>query len=282
MPSVTTLVKEVPHLLVTESQMPTEPSLRAIADDVLALSRCALVAAATGDGATRHSGLDQTCQSFIASRGATARARYLARSKALLDAPPELRVSQFGRYATLSNEEIRGLGADGAVQKQGHLQLPPATMRSSLDALRARVLHVATAAPLEVSGNQTFFHLDPKSMQAVIGAASKTTTPKPTPHLSGLAPLIKDMQNGLAFKKMRERFATPRAACSASRWHLEADTPPAALICVTRCLRAPSSATFRTLFSRCLRRRRGGPFGRAPPEARALFPGLGRRAAVLR
>jgi hypothetical protein len=192
------ILREAPQLLVEDPQLPPEPSLRAIADDVLARCRYSFVTAAVGAGGPSHPGLDETCGSFIASRSEAALARYQSGAKALVQAPIEFRSSFFGRYAAISVEDFRSLGADGAVQKLGHLQIEPATMRSHLDAFHARVLRVATAAPLGDGGDQAFFHLDPKAIQAAIGAAGK-----PEPNLGGLGPLIKDMQAGSAFKKMR-------------------------------------------------------------------------------
>ena len=181
-------------------QLPPEPALRAIADDVIGLCKLSFVAAAADKGPTTNGMLDQACRNFIASRPPATRKQYALRANALLDAPSDLRSAQFGRYAAVGPDEFRSLGADGLVQKLGPPRVQAAQLRTDVDAMRTRLVRVATASTTNGHA-QDFFRIDSGALQEAFAAARQREIAK---RLSPeLGPMVKDAQDGLAFTKLR-------------------------------------------------------------------------------
>src|SRR4029450_13383614 len=171
MPPITK-VREPQHLTVTRPELPADPALRAVAEDVLALCKYSFTAAAANQGPTTDSALDNACRDFIASRPSAARTEYAQRGSDLLEAPSGLRTAHFGRYASIGTEEFRSLGADGMLQKLGPPRIQAAQLRTGIDAMRTRLGQVATASKSNGTP-QEFFHIDSGALQQAFEAAKK-------------------------------------------------------------------------------------------------------------
>jgi hypothetical protein len=136
MPAVK-MVKQVSPVVV-DPPLPSDPTLRAVVDDVLAKLRYSFAAMAAAEQPVAPGRLDETFRGFLASRRESSRSRYQAKARALLEAPVPVRASQLGRYSALDPKEYRNLGSDAMASRFGKLPVDPGRLKDSLAKFRAR------------------------------------------------------------------------------------------------------------------------------------------------
>jgi hypothetical protein len=144
-----------PHdaLFAVDPAMPRDPSLRQIADDVLAQVKYA-IAQAAADDTPGNEPLDIAARALVASRPQREREAARVQARSLLAAPDAARMRHFGRFANLQTATYRS---------QGFAAAPKLSVNA--DAVRAALTRVATQLhPISGSPNP----------DVVAGAAYKT------------------------------------------------------------------------------------------------------------
>jgi hypothetical protein len=159
--------------------LPTQPTLRAIADDVIAELKYVTAVNATHPGAARGR-LDQALQKFLAARTPKTREAVAAHSRLLLEGTDAQRASTFGRYARVPVADYLAVGSDTF---DTHLRraIPANELNADLDALRT---HLVKLPPIVLSH------------------------PKPD----------QDLEDGLAFTKMRFFIKAVRCVEETDEW----------------------------------------------------------------
>src|SRR5215204_6055955 len=97
---------------IVDPAMPSDPALRAVADDVLAKLRRSFTAVAAEEQPGAHGSADDMFRAFLATRGAPTRTRYREQSQGLLNSPSSLQTAYFGRYAAVNSKAYQSVGSD--------------------------------------------------------------------------------------------------------------------------------------------------------------------------
>ena len=132
--------------VVSEPALPSDPHLRAIADDVLARLRYSFAnAAAAAPGRGAQGSLDRAFASFVATQSPRAQAHHKQVAAALLSAPSAH--GTFGRYASVSPRAYRTIGSDAIVNQVARLSVDRAALRPALEGIGS-MLGMIPIAPL--------------------------------------------------------------------------------------------------------------------------------------
>jgi hypothetical protein len=159
--------------------LPTQPTLRAIANDVIGEIKYATAANASNEGGS-HGSLDHILHDFLSSRTPEAQKAASAHSRTLLEGTEAQRAAIFGRYATVPVAEYLSAGSDSIQARLPKLNVTANQVKVDLTALRSHLITLAGAVP----------------------------PPKPDP----------DLQAGLAFKKMRFFIRAVRCIEETDEW----------------------------------------------------------------
>jgi len=115
-----------------DTDLPTDPNLRTIADDVLGKLKYSFAVAAAGDHSPAAGQADHVVQAFLATRKPNARAAYQQKAKTLLQAPMAVRSTHFGRFAAIDPQTAATLGSDQIATRAVKLQVDGAALKTSL------------------------------------------------------------------------------------------------------------------------------------------------------
>ena len=150
------LVLPVSHLVPVireDPALPTDRSLRAVADDVIALVKYATAVAATERG-TPPGALDAMVRGFLASRKPAARKRAAVHAQQLLAASEAQRMFELGRYSRISVDDYVALGSDDVGSRLAGLTVKPEQLRAGLDTFRLHHLKLpATLSPKAIDAD---------------------------------------------------------------------------------------------------------------------------------
>jgi hypothetical protein len=119
---------------LVEPTMPQDPSLRAIAEDVVARLKYSYAAVAAEEQPSASGDLDQMFRSYFGTCGAITRQRHRERSRVLLAAPQPVRARDFGRYAAVDVHQYRTLGSDKLAAHAGVLPVKGPAIKLALHA----------------------------------------------------------------------------------------------------------------------------------------------------
>ena len=125
--------------------LPSDPALRAIADDVAARMRFAMCAAAANPSAHRRHAFGEQFHAFLASRPAVMRQHAAERATALLGSPEVIKRATFGRYMSLAATDAAQLGPAGLGAKVG----TPALDGQAVSAAFSRLTSALAKVPPE-------------------------------------------------------------------------------------------------------------------------------------
>lgn len=174
--------------LVIDPPLPEDPTLRAIADDVLAKLRHSFTMVACEEQPEARGELDQMYREFLATRKPANRALVRVNAQALL-ADQALRSAQFGRYAHIDRNEYRTLGSDNVARRVAPLPINPDLLRAIIDPQPSPAPHQDHPAIGPIHIPPFHYHVpDP---------------PPDEPHLGPFGPELLDLGQGMAFKTMK-------------------------------------------------------------------------------
>ncbi|HLL72569.1 MAG TPA: hypothetical protein VK363_14090 [Pyrinomonadaceae bacterium] len=148
-------INRVASPVLIDADLPQEPNLRAVANDVLAKLRYSLTAAAAEEQSAAASGqVDKLIREFLATRSAPVRARARANARAIMESAPQQRQKHFGRYAAITLNDYRAVGSDNMESRVGALQVNSAALKKGLESLHKRlsVAHLEAAKPAPSRG----------------------------------------------------------------------------------------------------------------------------------
>ena len=109
-PHLTLPVTKVRPLLRTGSVLPSDPALRAIADDLIAEVRY-VTAVAAAEQRDAPGTLHSAVREFLSTRNPAAQQRARLHAKAMLAAPDAQRAQTFGRFARVKVDEYLSVGS---------------------------------------------------------------------------------------------------------------------------------------------------------------------------
>ncbi|HYP01399.1 MAG TPA: hypothetical protein VER76_14510 [Pyrinomonadaceae bacterium] len=143
-------INRVASPVLIDADLPQDPNLRAVANDVLAKLRYSVTAAAAAEEQSAASGqIDKLVREFLATRSAPTRARARENARAIMESAPPLRQQHFGRYAAIALNDYKSVGSDNMESRVGALQVNSAALKKGLETLHKRltVAHLEPAEP---------------------------------------------------------------------------------------------------------------------------------------
>lgn len=117
---------------LVDPSLSVDRNLRAIATDALEALKYSLMAVAAGDSPAVRGDMEQLLSGFLESRSSPIRTRFAERAEAELEASPQLRAANFGRYGQLSRADYRRAGWDGLTSRAGKLRLDAVQLKNTI------------------------------------------------------------------------------------------------------------------------------------------------------
>lgn len=127
-------LKEIgfPVPVTIEQELPANPEIRKIANDILSQLKYSFMAVAANPQAKVPGRAHSVFQSFLMTRKPAKREIYQNRSQTFLKASPAVREATFGRYGKIDLEQYSKNGSDNLPALAGKLEINPQKLQAAL------------------------------------------------------------------------------------------------------------------------------------------------------
>lgn len=145
-PGIIIPVQRETAVLRVNPSLPTDPSLRAIGNEVAGSMRFAMTAVAADPSAAARDEFGTQFATFLRTRPKAMREHAKSRAAAVLSSPEVIRRGSFGRYANLSAADYAQFGLEGIGGRVGRLAIDPKATRLAFERLRQALVKVPADA----------------------------------------------------------------------------------------------------------------------------------------